>query len=345
MAGSTRQQRLFDELLARYAPEVAQAFREAVGDLIRRADLQRVIAALQQGNIDAAIEALHLDPAAFTRLEEAIRSAYVASGDGAALTMPKIKDGLGQAVVIRFDGRNYRAEAWLRSNGADLVTRIVDDQRAAVRAALVQGMVKGQNPRTVALDIIGRTNRATGAREGGIIGLTSQQEQYARTAREELASGDPELLRHYLTRTRRDKRFDRTVNKSIRDETPVPADTINKAAIAYKRRLLQLRGETLGKVEAFTAIAEGKNEAYAQAIQAGKIDAAAVTKTWRHFGSEHPRIQHIVMAGKSVGFAEDFVLPDGTRMRFPHDPRAPVGHRAGCRCAADYRIDFLANLD
>lgn len=340
----TRQQRLFEELLARYAPEVASAFREAVADIAAQADLQRIITALQRNDIDAALAALHLDPAAYAKIEEAIRSAYMASGQGAVLTMPSIKDGQGAAVVIRFDGRNYRAEAWLRSNSAELVTRIVEDQRLAVRSALTTGMIKGQNPRTVALDIIGRTNRATGAREGGIIGLTSQQEEYARTARDELASGDPDQLRHYLTRTRRDKRFDRTVNKAIREESAVPADIVGKATTAYKRRLLQLRGETIGQVEAFTAIAEGKSEAYAQAIESGKIDAAAVTKTWRHFPSDSPRLQHIAMAGKKVGFAEDFVLPDGTRMRFPHDPRAPIKHRAGCRCQADFKIDFLAGL-
>jgi hypothetical protein len=340
----TRQQRLFEELLARYAPEVAAAFREAVADIAAQADLQRIITALQRGDIDAAIEALHLDPAAYAKIEDAVRSAYNAAGQGAVSTLPKITDGQGHAVVIRFDGRNYRAEAWLRSNSADLVTRIVDDQKVAVRAALTEGMVKGQNPRTVALDIVGRTNRATGAREGGIIGLTSQQEEYARTAREELASGDPAQLRHYLTRTRRDKRFDRTVTKAIEAEKPVPAEIVGKATVAYQRRLLQLRGETIGKVEAFTAIAEGKHEAYSQAVDAGKISAAAITKTWRHFGSEHPRIQHIAMAGKKAGFNELFILPDGTAMRFPHDPRAPISHRAGCKCGADYSIDFFAGL-
>lgn len=340
----TRQQRLFEELLARYAPQVAAAFREAVADIAAQADLQRIITALQRGDIDAAIEALHLDTAAFNKLDQAVRSAYTAAGDGAASTLPKITDRLGATVVIRFDGRNYRAEAWLRDNSSQMITRIVDDQRAAVRSALTSGMVQGQNPKTVALDIVGRTNRATGAREGGIIGLTAQQEDYARNARAELASGDPEQLRHYLTRTRRDKRFDRSVNKAIREESAVPAEIVGKATVAYQRRLLQLRGELVGKVEAFTAIAEGKHEAFAQAIESGKINATAVTKTWRHFGSEHPRIQHIFMNRKKVGFSEDFVLPDGTRMRFPHDPRAPISHRAGCRCGADYNIDFLAGL-
>lgn len=345
MAGSTRQQRLFDELLARYAPEVAQAFREAVNDLTRRADLQRVIAALQQGNIEAAIEALHLDPAAFTKLEEAIRSAYVAAGDGAASTMPKIKDGQGAAVVIRFDGRNYRAEAWLRENSAQMVTRIVDDQRAAVRAALTSGMVKGLNPKTVALDIIGRVSRATGRREHGIIGLTSPQEQFVQAAREELASADPALLANYLERKRRNKNFDPAVKRALRTGSPMPAATAAKAIDGYKTKLLQLRGETVGKVEAFTAIAEGKHEAYEQAIDSGKVSEDAVTKGWRHFASDNPRLQHIAMNGKRVKLREDFVLPDGTRMRFAHDRRASIKHRAGCLCQTDYRIDFLANLD
>lgn len=328
------QQQVFDDLLSRYEQSVRDAFLAAIDDLRTAAEVQKVIAALQAGDIQSAIEALHLDPAAFGPLQEAVRAAYIAGGQGATSTMPA-------ALIIRFDGRNFRAENWLRTHSAELVTRIIDDQRKAIRAALVSGMEAGRNPRNVALDIVGRIDRASGKRVGGLIGLTAPQERAVEAARLELASSDPASLRAFLSRARRSKTFDRSVLKAIREETALPAETQRKALAAYTARLLQLRGEVIGQKEAFTALAQGKNEAYAQAIDSGQVPASAVTKKWRHFPNEHPRRQHIQMSGKTVRFDEVFVLPDGTRMRFPHDPEAPIEQVAGCHCAADYSIRFL----
>jgi hypothetical protein len=345
MPKPTKAQQLFDELLSRYGQSIADAFQKAVDDLRANVDLQRVIAAVQANDLNAAITAMHLDPAALAPLEDVISAAFTAGGQAVAQTMPAMKDRAGNAVVIRFNGRNLRAEQWLKAHSSQLVTDIVQDQRTSVRNALTAGMQKGQNPRTVALDVVGRIDPATGKREGGIIGLTSIQEDYARTAADELASGDPAQLRNYLTRGRRDKRFDRAVQKAIDSQQPVPADIAAKAVRNYRNQLLRLRGETIGKHEAFASLSTAKHEAYTQATERGDIAAAAVTKKWRHFANEHPREQHVAMAGKKVGLRDPFILPDGTRMLYPHDPSAPASQTLGCHCAADYEISFLDNLD
>lgn len=344
MARRPTPRQVIEDLLDQFEPEIAQAFLDAIDDLRNAADIRRVVAALQAGNIEAALDALHLDTAAFGPLEDAIAKAFAEGGRNTASTFPALRDATQALLVVRFNARNPRAEAWLRDHSASLVTRILDDQRTAIRQALTTGMEQGRNPRGVALEIVGRINRTTGAREGGLLGLTAAQERAVEAARAELASGDAPALRNYLGRARRDKRFDRSVTKAIRDGDPIPAEIQAKALVAYERRLLQLRGETIGQKEAFTAIATGKNEAIRQAIEAGAVDAAAVTKRWRHFPNEHPRRQHIQMNGKVVRFDQPFVLPDGTRMMHPHDPDAPIEHTAGCHCQADYKIDFLASL-
>lgn len=336
MAKPTAQQQLFAELQDRFGPKVAKAFMDAIADLKSAADLQRLTLAVEAGDLAAAIEALNLDGSAFNDVLEAIRETYLTGGQQTAESLRR------PAAVIRFDGRNPAAEEWLRVQSSDLVTRIVTDQRTAIREVLEANLAKGANPRTAALDIVGRVNRATGKREGGIVGLTSQQAGFVASAREELTSGDPADLKHYLTRTRRDKRFDRSVAKAIREEQPLPADIARKAVRAYENRLLQLRGETIGQVETFAALAAAKNETYRQAIESGKVAASAVTKIWRHFPNKDPRLTHMAMQGEKVGFYAEFVLPDGTRMAYPHAPGAPIEHTAGCHCQADYKIDFLS---
>jgi len=334
---------VYDDLLTRYGREVADAFLEGVNDLTTRAQVERVVVALTAGDIDGAIAALNLDPVAFNRMIDAIEASYAAGGAATADSLPK-RDPDGVALLLRFDDRNPRAEAWLRDKSSTLVTRIMDEQRQGIRQALTDGMVRGDNPRRVALDVVGRIDRATGRRTGGVIGLTPQQERFSRSAADELASGDPAQLRHYLTRELRDRRFDRTIAKAIREETPVPAETASRALVQYKNRLLRYRGELIGKVEVFTALAEARDEAYQQLVDKGRVSPADIVKTWRHFASENPRVQHIAMQGKKARLNQPFVLPDGTTMRFPHDERAPIKHRAGCKCQADYRIDWSANV-
>jgi hypothetical protein len=255
-----------------------------------------------------------------------------------------LRDPEGNRIVFRFGVRNQAGEAWLREHSSSLVTRIVDDQRESLRTALTEGLAAGQNPRITALNIVGRTNRATNAREGGIIGLTTQQERFVTSARQELLSGDLAMLRNYLGRARRDKRFDATVLKAIREGKPLPAETVQRISGRYADRLLALRGEMLGRTETLNALGKARDDAMSQAIASGKVDARFVTKHWRRSPAEHPRMQHTIMSGQSVPYNEPFVMPDGTRMAFPHDPRAPAHHTVGCKCLVEYRVDYIGQL-
>lgn len=336
---------LYEALTDRFGRASTDAFFRALEDIRRRAEVQRMTAAIEARQIEEAIEALHLDAAAYDDLAEILRQAYAASGNAEAESFPRT-DPDGVALVVRFSGRNPAAERWLAEHSSALITRIVDDQRAAVRTALTASFEAGVNPRTAALRIVGAMDRATGKRVGGILGLTGPQEQYVRSARAELQSGDPAQLRAYLGRARRDKRFDRTIQKAIREEKPVPSETIGKAIIGYERRMLQLRGETIGRVEAMTAIQSGRYEAYRQAIEDGKVAENTVTKVWRSAGDLRVRHTHMALNGDSVRFRENFRSPSGAQLRFPMDTAMGAGPEEiiNCRCDCQYRIDFLANI-
>jgi hypothetical protein len=332
-------EQLFNELLARHEPKLAQAFMSAVKDVKGTFSLQRLNAALSTGDIEAALEALNLSEAVYEDLLEAIRDAYLDAGKEMANALPK-----RQMASFRFGGRNPRAEAWLSQHSAALVGGLMDDQRAAIRQELVAGMTEGAAPRSLAPRIVGRVSRATGKREGGIIGLSTQQAAFTRSARQELASADPEALRNYLTRTRRDRRFDRSITKAIREGRALSPEIASKASTAYERRLLALRAQTIARTEAMSALHEAQFESLEQAVEARIVTADQIRRVWRSASDGRVRHTHRGLNGDSVGLRELFISPSGAALRFPGDPRAPVAERVNCRCWAETRIDFNANL-
>lgn len=345
MARTRLQRQVYADLLERYGRQVADAFMRAVADLRAGAELQRVVAAMEAGDVEAALDALHIEPEAFNEVADRIRDAHAEGGKAAVEGMPKRRPD-GTALSVRFDGRNPEAERWLSRHSSDLITRLTEEQRQIVRARLAEAMRQGQNPRAAALEIIGRINRVTGKLEGGVLGLSAPQEAYVRSAREQLASDDPADLRAYLTRTRRDKRFDRSVTKAIREGKAPDSAIAAKALTAYERRLLQLRGETIGRVEAMTSLQQAKFEAFRQAVASGKVAENTVTKVWRSASDLRVRHTHRSLNGDSARLNEPFRSPSGALLLFPMDTSFGAGPEeiVGCRCDAEYRVDFLANL-
>ncbi|MNX98291.1 Phage Mu protein F like protein [compost metagenome] len=205
-------------------------------------------------------------------------------------------------------------------------------------------MEAGAAPRSLAVRIVGRTNRATGKREGGILGLSAPQERFVASAQHELASADPALLKHYLTRTRRDRRFDRSITKAIREGQPVDPAIAAKALTAYERRLLQTRAQTVARTEAMTALHEGQYESLLQLVDSEAVQESQVRRVWRSSSDLRVRHTHAALNGDSAGLRDTFHSPSGARLRFPGDPLAPVSERVNCRCWCEPRIDFYANL-
>lgn len=337
--------REIDALLAQYEPRLREAFMRAISETVDAITLLRVLEALERRDIEAAVRAIGLDPAAFGPLQLAISETYYAAGMGEAAGI-RARDPEGNRVVFRFGVRNIEAEEWLRASSSALVTGIVEDQANGLRQSFAAGLARGDNPRTTALDVIGRVSRATGRREGGIIGLTALQAGYVDRARDNLLSGDPARMREYLTLGRRDKRFDRTVLKAIREGRALTRDEVTKITGRLSDSYLQLRGETIARHETMQAMAKGRDDAIRQAVAAGKIEAETTTKTWRNAadGRVRPTHQHGSLGGQTVPLDQPFVSASGARLRYPHDPAAPTSETLGCRCWVDYKMDFFARV-
>lgn len=332
-----------EKLIDQFEPKLRDAFLAAFEEINGRADVARMVAAIERGDIADAIEALHLAPEAFNDLMDQLSEGFKAGGMDTMASLPKLRDDAGQ-MVIRFNARNERAEQILRQYSSEFVTEIITDQRTAIQAALEAGMKAGQNPRAVALDIVGRINPSTGRREGGIVGLTSTQEEWSRNAQAELASTDPKLLRNYLQRAARDKRFDAVVRKAIEKGTPIDPANAARMVQRYRDRLLRIRGETIGRTEALTSLHMGQDEGLQQIIDSGAVEESAVGSIWRTSIDGRERATHHKMNGQFQKHGHPFISPSGARLRFPGDPRAPAAEIIQCRCWREPKIDFFKGI-
>jgi hypothetical protein len=335
-----------DRLINLFTKDIRSAFLAAIQDVADTVILRQVIAAIEAGDVEAAFRALGFSEAALRPITAALERSFETGGVMTGRTFPKyLRTSSGKA-VFRFDVRNSRAEAWLRDRSSSLVTRLSEDARVNVRNVLRDGMERGVNPRNVALDMVGRIS-PNGKRVGGIIGLNQQQERWVRSARAKLQTLDAD----YFNMELRDKRFDNTVTRAIRDGKPLDAETIDRLVTRYKDNALRHRGEMIARTEAIQSLNRSEWEATKQAVDLGAVGDDAVTRHWDSAGDKRVRFSHSAMDHKydknGVGLDEPFISPSGARMMFPGDVSlgAPADEVVACRCRVRTRIDWLANLD
>jgi F like protein len=250
-------------------------------------------------------------------------------------------------VNIRFNVANPRANDMIENYAGTKITRITKDMEDAARLAILEGYKQGLHPNAIALDLAGRINKATGRREGGIIGLSSIQAQWALNYRERLASGDPAQLREALGMTLRDKRFDSMVERAIKDEKRLSVDDVARMYNRYVDNAVQLRGETIARTETGAAVHKAAHEAFKQTLDQTNYTADDVSRTWRSAADNKVRHTHEELNGQTViGLDNPFVSPSGAKLMHPLDDSlgAPADEIINCRCDEEINIDFAAGL-
>lgn len=326
------QQRQIDALLAQYTPRVRDAFYAAIYGARANVNAADLIAALQARDVERAVQLLRIEQGVLFPLDDAVRSAFIASGQ--SVVAPT-----GLAGVFSFAGRHWRAEQWAQLLGSTLIQGIQDDTLAMARNVITAGLQEGFSPQKVQRDLTGTLNRITGRREGGFLGLTAQQADSIISGRAKLASGDPKLMREYLDLKLRDRRYDAMVKRAIKDGKPVAPADLETIIKAHESKALKYRGEMIAKNETFSAQAAGRDEAYKQLLE--RPDVAAVTKRWQHGLSAIPRLDHLRMDGVVLDFDQKFTMDDGVQMAYPHDPIGGPKHAISCRCVCIYRVRLV----
>src|SRR6185369_9632517 len=335
MAGENSWQSLIDH----WEPRLQTAFLEAIYNQRNAAHVDQIAARLEAGDVDGALRAVGIDPANLRPFDKAFESAYESGGTTTARAIPALVDAKGFRVVVQFAIRNPQAEQWLRNYSSTLIKEIVDDQRKMVRNFLTDGLSKGLNPRTTALDLVGRL--VNGRREGGVIGLTASQEKWLSNYADELASDTPEAS---LVRNLRDKRFDKTILKAAKNGEKIPADLQAKMLRNYRNNALKYRAETIARSETITALHAAQEEGVNQAIQSGAITQSQVKYVWHTAHDKRVRDTHRSMDNKVQPMGVPFVTGSGAHLLYPGDPSGPAAEVINCRCARLPRIDYLQGI-
>ncbi len=329
----------WQSLISEWEPRLQTAFLEAVYNQRNAAHVDQIAARLEAGDVDGALRAVGIDPANFRPFDKAFEQAYESGGVTTARSIPPLVDAAGFRTVVQFAVRNLQAEQWLRDYSSTLIKDIVDDQRTMVRNYLTDGLSKGSNPRTTALDLVGRL--VNGKREGGVIGLTASQEKWLSNYAAELASDNPEVS---LTRLLRDKRFDKTILKAVKNGEAIPADLQAKMVRNYTNRALQYRAETIARSETITALHAAQEQSVNQAIQSGAITQSQVKYVWHTAHDARVRDTHRSMDNQVQRMGVPFVTGSGAHLLYPGDPSGPAAEVINCRCARLPRIDYLQGI-
>lgn len=312
---------------------VYNAFVQVIQSIRDQSVIQEIVRALEVGNVERVIDILQLDQATYEPLEQEILQSFRQGGLTGAEQVGKIPMREGE-LVARFNIRAPAAEAWSAAMSSWLVVEIIDTQRETLRSVITQGLADGRNPRSMALDIVGRVNSRTRKREGGFIGLTSNQTGWVYNARTELEALDPA----YFDRKLRDRRFDRTVAKAIRDGKPLPASTIDNAINRMQTRAERYRGEVIARTEAINALREGQQQAIEQAFETSDVLEKEVERIWDASGDSRTRSAHRAADGQTVtGWNEPFIV-GGESLMYPGDPSGSAENTIQCRCTVRTRV-------
>ena len=214
----------------------------------------------------------------------------------------------------------------MRANQLRLVTNFTQGQIEATKSALLQGVEAGLNPRQQAL--LFRQS----------IGLTENQITWVMNYRRLLEEGSKDVFDRVL----RDRRFDSTILNAINNDEPLSSKQIDRIVERYRERVLIYRSETIARTESLSAVHQGVDNMYFQAIDSGVLDETNMQQTW-HTSPPEKRIRdsHKSMDGQVRKMGEAFESGAGNYLRYPGDPEAPVAERVDCRCMKTTRFKVL----
>jgi hypothetical protein len=322
-AGNNSEVQRIRDLSVTMQGRIRKAFLRAVRDLGERLDLNRIAELLRAGRTAEAIAAVDVQliadgmvPVAHAVTEAALTAARAMTAT--MREMPALTD-----LNVSFGITNPSTIQQLSQYEFGLIRDLTADARRSVGTAITNGVSAGRNPLDTARDV------------KQFIGLTQRQTQAVQNYRSALENMQSDALDRAL----RDKRFDPSVARAIKDQQPLSSDQVDRMVERYQQRYLQYRSQTIARTESIRAVSNGNHAAWTQQAQSGKVDAESVTRQWVYTHDSKTREAHREIPGMNpdgVGLDEAFDTPDGPLL-YPGDPLGAPEATINCRCAVIYR--------
>lgn len=330
------------DLLDELTPQVRKAFLESIARVTSDVQFAALEDAIRRGDTAAVLQIIDLGAEYFAPLDRTMRDAYQQGGDFVMAELQRMAKRQGARVTGVFGSNDPAVARWLAEQSSRMIVEITNEQGQIVRDTLARLADEGTSPRTTALEIIGRVNRATGRREGGVVGLNSQMHAWAENAYQELLNGDPA----YFDRKLRDRRFDRTLARAIREGRGLSPADARRITARYRDRLLYRRGENIARTELLGSLHNSQAAALDQMRRKEGLAPEAIQQEWDAQNDSATRDSHRAMDGQTRQKGEPFVTGNGYRMQHPGDASlgAPASEIINCRCYLRTRVDFITGL-
>lgn len=337
-----------EALAQKLEPGLAKAILDALtaqGDAV---PVDALIAALESGDVGKVVALLDTPEvtAAFAKLTPTLQGAVYAGGTLGAGTIAAQMRG----VSFVFDQLNPRLLTWLQTYNLGLIREISAQTKEGIREYLLAGMTAGRNPKDVAREV--KT----------VIGLTDRQARAVYNFRRELetfhlkqsAGGwnlggkvdrvnntqvlipneDGQPSDGINQRRLRDFRFDGQLQRAMQTGKPLSQEQIDKMVAAYQRKYLAYRSRTIARTEAIRTTNMGVQDAWRQAIEAGKVPEELVRKRW--FVTRDERLCKV--CGPIPKMNPDRGVTMGAPFNTPKGPMTLPPAHPNCRCSVVFRV-------
>lgn len=309
-----------ERLLSQFDSKLATAFAEGVRVVSDSVSLTAIADQIRAGNYAQAVALFNdaLVQAGFVTFASTLTAAMMAGGNyGQTIAQ-------ANRVVFGFNIAESNTARFLENYLAERIKQISFEMRQTVSSVIYREVSAGTNPIDTARKI----------REG--LGLTASQERTVQNYRRYLEEGDSRALELRL----RDKRFDPTVARLIRDGKALKPQDIDKIVNRYRQRFIKRRSENIARTESMTMINAGNQKYWEQIVKAGALEERQIRRDWKHSHDSKVRSAHLGIPALNKdgrGLTEPFRSALGL-IRYPGDPQASAGNRINCRCYVFIRI-------
>ena len=304
-----------DAIIDEHERRIAVSFMALIGGMKRELNEAELIELIESGRTEEAL-ALVLRNAP---------NIYTASGvawlAAANYTADQIGVELG-SVVIDYDVVNQNAINAMQRNKLDLVQGFTDTQKTTSRAAITEGIRRGDNPRKQAKNLIDS------------LGLTPHQQQVVNNYERALRGASRDALSNKL----RNAGDDAAVRRAADLGEALPEARIEKMVERYRKRMIAHRATVIARTEALRSVHEGSDSMFAQAFADGILEEDDVFQTWHTAKNERVRGSHRAMHRQERPVGEPFISGLGNRLMRPGDSSAPAADVINCRCRKTVQI-------